>query len=219
MKINEYEPLVRDLIYDFNPVKKAQLIRALCKYYADVDEATAERVLQRMQSKRELLISKDKWILTKGKYVQLTGDDDFSRVDFQSVEMCPPVGDLIEKYCDMKPINCLWIMIDMLPASMDYALHHKPWHISFISAKRKLYEVIYIPFEEEVVKFEMLASESTNFFPDFKENLERVVLLERKNHASSVPKGVGIRYVCVLDESLPAGYRVVDRRKNTWDEL
>lgn len=219
MIINEYEPLVRDLLYDFNPIKKTQVIRALCKYYADVDKETAEGVLQRMQRNRELLISQDGWILTKGKYIQLTGDDGFSKIDFQSEDMCPEIDELVEKYCDMKPINCLWIMIDMLPASMEYALHHKPWHISFVSAKRKLYEVIYIPFDEEIVKFELLASEPTGFYPELKENIERVVVLEKQNHASSVPKGVGIRYICVLDESTPSGYRVIEKRENTWDEL
>ncbi len=217
MKNSECEPLVTDLLYHFNPVRTDQLKRALTKYYEGVDEEKAGKVLISMQKKRSLLMSSDGWTLTKGKYVQLTGDDRYQYVDFQSETPLSDMNEiLVRSDINMKVIHCLWILVDMLPASMEFALTHKPWQISFISRKRELFEVAYIPYEEELLRFELLANLPKDLYDELKPNIKRVVILEKAVHASKVPYGVGIKFVVVLDEKSPAHYRILEKRDEAW---
>ncbi len=217
MKNSECEPFVKDLLYHFNPIRTEQLKRGLCKYYEGVDETKAEKVLLSMQKKRALLMSSDGWTLTKGRYVQLTDDDRYEYADFLSPVPLSDMNEFILRSdVNLKLISCLWILIDMLPYSMEFALTHKPWQLSFISGKRELYEVTYIPQEEEIVRFEMLSNLPRDLYDELKANIRRIVILEKPEHAYRVPQGVGIRFIVTLDDSVPCHYRVVEKREQAW---
>lgn len=209
---------VQDFIYYFNPVRQAQLERAIVKNFKDTDFITAHNIILKCQTERMILISKDGWVMNKGKYVQLTGDDRYMNfvrnVDHEYI--LPEMEKEINKQCNMKLINCLWVLIDMLPASMDFALTHKPFQLGFISAKKEFYQVLYIPLDEEIVKFEMLKALPNDLFLEAKRSIKRVVILENDKHADRVPEGIGIKYVLSLDDSTAAHYKVLEKRSDPW---
>ena len=214
----EYKSFVSELIYHFNPIRQDQLVLALKNYFNDIDDKAALEILDKCQTKRVILLSEDGWALTRGKYVQLTGDDRYKYMNTDKEHMLPRLTNVIQEQCNMKLINCLWILIDMLPASMDFALTHKPFQISFISSKKELYEVIYIQKDEEDAKLEMLKNLPSDLFDIAKKTIKRVVILENEQHAFKVPHGKGIRFVLALDHTRENHYRIIEKREKPWDE-
>ena len=214
----EYKSFVSELIYHFNPIRIDQLALAIKNYFKDIDDELALDIIDRCQTKRVLLLTEDGYAMTKGKYVQLTGDDRYKHMNTSNKYMLPALETVIKERCNMRLINCLWILIDMLPASMDFALTHKPFQISFISSKKELYEVIYIESKEEDAKIEMLRNLPDDLFEIAKKIIKRVVILENEKHAFKVPQGKGIKFILTLDHDRDNHYRIVEKREKTWDE-
>ena len=214
----EYRSFAKELLYYFNPMKTEQMQRAFMKYYANMSDELIRSILYKLQDHRVILMSSDGWLMSRGKYVQLTGDSRYDRLTNGSYTLLPDMKGYVDNQCNMKLINCLWILIDMLPASLDFTLTHKPFQISFMSKKRELYQVIYIPTLEEPARFEMLRALPNDLLDDVKKAIKRIVILEDEKGADRVPQGRGIRFILVIDDSTKTHYRVVQKRENIWQD-
>ena len=214
----EYRSFAKELLYYFNPMKTEQMQRAFMKYYANMSDELVRSILYKLQDHRVILMSSDGWLMSRGKYVQLTGDSRYDMLTNGSYTLLPDMKGYVDNQCNMKLINCLWILIDMLPASLDFTLTHKPFQISFMSKKRELYQVIYIPTLEEPARFEMLRALPNDLLDDVKKAIKRIVILEDEKSADRVPQGRGIRFILVIDDSTKTHYRVVQKRENIWED-
>ena len=214
----EYRSFARELLYYFNPMRTEQMERAFMKYYAKMTDELVHSILFKLQDHRVIMMSSDGWLMSRGKYVQLTGDSKFERLTGGRYTLIPDVKGYVENQCDLKLVCCLWVLIDMLPASLDFALTHKPFQISFMSKKRELYEVIYIPELEEPAKFELLRQLPNDLHDIAKKAIKRVVILENEKSTGQVPQGRGIKFVLTLDDSTKTHYRIVEKRDNNWDD-
>lgn len=216
--LDQYKDFIKDFMYWFNPLKTEQLELALCKYFKDVDTADAKEIISRCQSKRYVLTSPDGWAMTRGVYVQLTGDSKYEYMKASSENMLPVMNNFVINSCNTERLNCLWVLIDMLPASMDFVVTHKPFQLSFTNKNNILYECIYISSENESAKVEMLNLLPRDLFEDAKSAIRRIVIMENPNNAIKIPKGIGVRYILAIDDSKKTHYRVVEKRENIWDE-
>ena len=214
----EYRSFAKELLYYFNPMKTEQMQRAFMKYYANMSDELIRSILYKLQDHRVILMSSDGWLMSRGKYVQLTGDSRYDRLTNGSYTLLPDMKGYVDNQCNMKLINCLWILIDMLPASLDFTLTHKPFQISFMSKKRELYQVIYIPTLEEPARFEMLRALPNDLLDDVKKAIKRIVILEDEKSVDRVPQGRGIRFILVIDDTTKTHYRVVQKRENIWED-
>ena len=214
----EYRSFAKELLYYFNPMRTQQMERAFKKYYANMTDELVKSILYKLQDHRVIMMSSDGWLMSRGKYVQLTGDSKFDSLTGGRYTLIPEIGGYVENQCNMKLIYCLWVLIDMLPASLDFALTHKPFQISFMSKKRNLYEVIYIPEIEEPARFELLSQLPSDLLDSVKNAIKRVVILENEKSKDQVPRGKGIKYILTLDDSFDSHYRVVEKREDNWAE-
>ena len=214
----EYRSFAKELLYYFNPMKTEQMQRAFMKYYANMSDELIRSILYKLQDHRVILMSSDGWLMSRGKYIQLTGDSRYDRLTNGSYTLLPDMKGYVDNQCNMKLINCLWILIDMLPASLDFTLTHKPFQISFMSKKRELYQVIYIPTLEEPARFEMLRALPNDLLDDVKKAIKRIVILEDEKSVDRVPQGRGIRFILVIDDTTKTHYRVVQKRENIWED-
>jgi hypothetical protein len=212
----EYEKLLFDLLYYFNPCRKAQLVRALHRNFKDMKVAEAEKILLNYQSKGHVLLSSDGWAMTKGKYVEYTGDDKFELLTYESDTR---IGNM-NRFCATKEtkkmVDVLWVLVDMLPDSRDFSVFAKPFQVNLVY-KGKLFQVIDIPADEEDLRVATLQAMPNDFFEDFKKNIYRIAIMENPAHAWKVPEGIGFRYVVTIDENEKAHYRIVETRKKKWE--
>jgi len=218
--LKKYGDFAKELLYHFNPMRRQQMEIAIAKNFRGVDSETVQRVLHDLQWDRQILKSADGWVISKNKYVELTGDERFANFvrNVNHEYLLPPLEEYIKESCNMKLINCLWVLIDMLPYSMDFVVTNKPFQLGFISGKNKLYEVTYIENDEEDAKLEMLNLLPRDLYPEAKQATRRIVILENEKHADRVPEGIGVRYVLCLDDKTSTHYRVIDDRKDPWNE-
>ena len=213
---NEYEKILNEIVYYFNPIKVEQLILILKKYFKDVDETKANLILLEYQNKGYIMLSNDGWAMTKGKYVQITGDANYEKVKYDSNERIRDVDYYVVNNCDMKLIKCLWVLIDMLPSSLDFVLTNKPFQLTFFNKKKELFQVIYIGQDEEDLRIEMLKQLPNDYFEDSKELIKRVAIMENTSHSWKIPEHIGFKYIVGLNDDTPTHYEIVEKRKEHW---
>ncbi len=220
IEFNEYEKFLNELIYYFNPCYTAQLHRALTKQFGNLDSRSAYELLAKYQNDGRILLSEDGWAMTKGKYVQITKDSKYENVNVSANPRLQNITRQVKDYCDLKHfrlLDCLWVLIDMLPDSMDFALTNKPFQISLI-AKGQLYQIISIPASEEDLRIDMLTSLPADYYENFRTSVNRIVVMERADHYFKLPKNIGIKFVCVIDHNKPSHIRITKTFDEGWND-
>lgn len=222
IKRNPYEQFIEELVYYFNPIKLEQLQIAMSKCFADLDDKAINYLISSYQERGYILVSKDGWVTTKGKYLECTKDSRYAGINFDKVDrriddFYPFIRD-DEKH--MKIIDALWVLIDMLPDSLDYVLSCKPWQITFISKKTHiLYQVIVINEDEEDIRIEMLKAMPNDFYPEVKPSIRRIAIMENPNHEFKIPHNMGFTHILVMDDSLKTHYRTTKNRLKEKEQI
>lgn len=225
IETNNFEKVLDQIMYHFNPCKTEQLIKVLTNSFANVSTQKAYEILYAYELNGNVLLSEDGWAMTKGKYLQVSGDskEDFIKYD-QNVRI-PPMENIINRQCDteLKYINCLWVLISFLPESLDFSDMSKPFHLSFmgkIKSKNtnktvnKLIEVIDIKADYEDIKIEQIkASPQLPDDEEIKKSIRRIAIIENEKHAWKVPERIGFTHVVTIDDSTASHFRVVEDRK------
>lgn len=222
IKRNPYEELIEELVYNFNPLKLEQLKTALLKCFDELDDKTVNYIISSYQERGYILVSADGWVLTKGKYLELTKDSRYQGVDFNKIER--RIGDIYsyiqndEKH--LKIVNALWVMIDMLPDSLDYVTSSKPWQITFISKKTHiLYQVIVINEDEEDIRIEMLKAMPCDYYDDVKPTIRRIAIMENPKHEFKIPHNMGFTHILRMDENVKTHYVTVKNRLKEKEQI
>ena len=236
MNKEKYDDLLDQILYYFNPCKTEQLISALMKCYSEIETVRQARIiLFKYQGRGRVLLSDDGYAITKGKYEQITEDTKGSKVDFYSQNRITRLENIVQNTCDTKLIDCLWILLDFMPASLDFSLSSKPFNLIFLS-KNRLYQVIKINANEIDRKVEMLKNipycdfqlpvpnlddedkqkEIEQMYKDMKKNFVRIAILENEKHAWKIPEGLGFRFICTIDDTQNTHYKIVEQRKKIW---
>ena len=214
LELNKYEVVMKEFLTWFNPMKTSQLYRILRKYFPELDNEKTLEIVLGYQAKGYVLISADGWALTKQKYIQITNDTKLKGIDYVSEVRLGNISKFIDRYCDKKLINCLWVLIDMLPDSKDFVLTSKPFQITFM-AHGYLYQVIYIAEVEEDLRIAMLKEMPKDYYDETKKYLRRIALMENENHFWKIPEHMGFKYIVALDDS-PAHIKKIKTFKENW---
>lgn len=216
-EFNEFERVLNEIVYYFNPCRTEQLILVLTNYFKNITAKQAKDILYAYETNGHILLSTDGWAMTKGKYSQITGD---SKEEFIKYEQNVRIGDMgatIKQMCssELKYVDALWVLIDMLPDSLDFSPMGKPFDIAFVS-NNKLFQVISIKKIAEDVKIAQLKSLPNNYDDDTKKNTVRIAILEDSTHAFKIPEGLGFRFILAIDNTKSNHYRVIEKRENQW---
>lgn len=214
---NEFEKVLNQIVYYFNPCKTEQLTKVLTNTFKNIDKAKAKEILYGYETNGHILLSADGWAMTKGKYTQITGDTKEEFIKYEQNIRIPNMAKIINEQCssELKYVDILWILIDLLPDSLDYSTMGKPFDISFIS-KNKLYQVISIRTLAEDAKINMLKSMPNEYDEDFKRNIVRIAIMENPEHAFKVPNKLGFKFVLSIDSTQPRHYKIIEKRENIW---
>lgn len=214
LELNEYEAVMKEFLTWFNPMRSNQLYRILRKCFPELDAEKAKEAMLAYQAKGYVLISRDGWAITKQKYIQITKDTKLSGIDYTSEVRIGNISKYIDRYCDMKLIHCLWVLIDMLPDGRDFVLTSKPFQITFM-AHGYLYQVIYIAEVEEDLRIAMLKEMPNDYYEETKKYIRRIALMENEEHYWKVPEHIGFKYIVALDDS-PAHIKKIKTFKEHW---
>jgi len=219
-----YIEFLLGIIKKMSILKTEQLSRALYKTYQGMNRKIANNVLSNMQDHGSILLSPDGWAMTKGTYASISGDKLMENILNKSQFRIPPMDRMIKDYgISMDAIECLWIVIDMLPDSIDFVVNKNPWFLLFDTQKTnedvsKLYEITRIPKNKEEARIEMLRAVSVTKEP-MRQSIVRIALIDDEKHSWMVPH-IGFSYICVLDDNAKSHFKVIEKRtgENLWDE-
>ncbi|MBQ9037213.1 MAG: hypothetical protein IJ115_07160 [Erysipelotrichaceae bacterium] len=218
VEYNEYERFLNELVYYFNPCRTEQLKRALIKNFANLSNEEAMVIITKYQNDGRILLSSDGWAMSKGKYVQMTKDSKYEEVDVNAEVRLPEMGRQIHACCNNKYfrlLDCFWVLIDMLPDSIDFSLTNKPFQLTFV-AQNSLFQVISIPEDEEDLRCDMLKSLPTDYYESFKIKVKRIVLMQNPDHYWKLPENIGIKFIATVDDSKANHLRITKRIENNW---
>ncbi|MBR2702071.1 MAG: hypothetical protein IKE77_08310 [Erysipelotrichaceae bacterium] len=214
----EYEKFLNELVYFFNPCRTKQLERALIKNFANLKVDDVNAILEKYQNEGRILLSDDGWAVTKGKYVQITKDSKYENVEVARNPRLSEMDYLIRQYCSLKYmrlLDCFWVLIDMLPESIDFSLTNKPFQLCFI-AQGRLFQVISIPEDEEDVRCDMLRTLSVDYYENFRTAVNRIIIMAEPDHYWKLPENIGIKFICTIDDSKPNHLRITKRIDRNW---
>ena len=215
-KYNEFELFIRNILAKGSIMKKQQLILCLCRYYSEIYPDTAEDIINHAQKKGILLVSTDGYVMTKGAYSTLTGDTygDDLKLD-EDVRIKQPIN-INGGRTTGNTIDCMWIVANMMPDSNNFIVCPDPWNIQFIVQKNddpaKLFQVMRITKDKEIPSSIMLKNMANDIDKKMRLQIRRIVLLDDDSFAWRFPK-VGVTHIAVIDEKVPNGFRIVEKRK------
>lgn len=214
---NEFEKVLNEIVYYFNPCKTEQLIKVLTNTFKDVDKAKAKEILYGYETNGHILLSTDGWAMTKGKYSQITGDTKEEFIKYEQNIRIPNMAKIINETCtsELKYVDILWIIIDLLPDSLEYSAMSKPFDISFI-AKNKCYQIMSIRAIAEDAKIYQLKSVPNDYDDDFKKTIVRIAIMENEDHAFKIPTNLGFKFIVAIDSTQPRHYRIIEKREKVW---
>lgn len=202
-------------MYYINPCYTDQLVKALEKYFPELNTDQADRTVKAYQGTGKVLLSDDGWAMTKGRYEMMTDDTKNDGINMYGRLRIRNMDNIIKNTCDLRHVYCLWVLIDMLPDSLEFVMTNKPYNLTFLSRNR-LFQVIYIPADQEDKKIAMLQSLPSDYFEAVKESVIRVALMENPSHFWKIPQGIGFKYICGLDDTKDSRYSIVEDRADAW---
>lgn len=245
----EYKNVILDILDKMPVLYTAQLELALMRYDEDLNRKTAHSILYAIQRNGYLLMNKAGWSMTKAAYIHMTGDKFLDSVMFHADYRIDDLLDIyvfspekkgiiaskpVEKLISNKrknDINLMWVIADMYPESAGFVKANPPFNFTFLSegyfdeeTQREepgiCYELMYMPSINEDAMIAMLRSIPPIKDKDIRNSLERVVIMENKDHDFKIP-ALGFSFIGALDNTKECHYSEIRRvdDKEKWNDL
>ena len=240
--INDYEDFIRNLLKKVPLMYTEQLIIALKNTFNDVNDTLAASILLALQRRGYLLLSESGYVMTKGMYRKLTSDKFYDGITLNSDIRIPEEiykfttkkvaitnGFTKEKWAKDKRgtvdsfldkngkalLNCMWVIVDMLPSSENFILGNSPWNIVFDKEANEksdgiLYEVTYIPSNLMRVRCEALKQLPPIEDKEFRNQVRRIAIVDDESNIDLIPK-IGFSHICKLNPELDTRYEVIKK--------
>ena len=227
----EYEDFVKHVTRTAPLLKTEQLRIMISRYFGQTMESIDE-VLFALQRNQAILMSSDGWTVTVGEYIKLTGDRFLRRRNNYEAygETTDEYNRLIgmdDKCSDVnRPLSkALWLVADMMPDSIDFAICESPWVVAFATPPYTaeespngkeipslLYEITYIAKGYESTRTELLRVLPKIQSNHAKDGIRRICILDDPEYAFRVPY-IGFSHIVTMDPTSPRHYRVIETRK------
>lgn len=222
-----YVPLVSSILKRCGLIRRRSLLKILINYDDEVGNGKANKILDHMESKFLLLSNHDDIIFTIGTYRRLNPDDyKLTELDWNTgTRRIRKSIKLNFTFEDTAILDCMDLVADLSPDSLNFALGSTPWYVQFMLPKMgnipaRLFQITKVRTGYEVPTQLMLLNlpRTTNNYI-LKENIRRIAIVEDESTAKLVPF-VGFNLICVMDENEKEGYRVIENRsiEEAWDE-
>lgn len=195
-------------------IKKSQLALALVNYFDGIGLTDAHNIIQKYQTQGRLIIGDNGYVFSRAAYRRITNDYReenlvyHRKYRFQNAQ-------IYENKIDESCIQCLWIVIDMLPGSFNFIKAYKPWDFIFemknSTNKTNLYEVMYISKESELYISEIMNNQPSIKSSDVRESLIRIAVIEDEDDAKNIPY-FGFKYIVSIDHTDKTHYKILEER-------
>ena len=234
----KYEKYVRNILNECPILYVRQIMNALQKTYPECNDRLCAEILKALQRKGRLYLTYDGFVITRGAYLDMTGDKKYDYVDKNGPVRVPEEMSVIKfeankvrtvikrgGVLDLMPrgykdvLDAMWIVIDKMPNITELTRSNSPWIYSFIvgveGKDELLYQVTKFTKKNESLKAEMIKSLPKIKNEAARNSIRRIAIIENESHAWAVPY-LGFKYICVIDDTVPAHFRVVEDglRKN-----
>ena len=220
--LEEYETYIRKILKKVPLMRTEQMETMLMKTFEGTDRTLAGQILTAVQRRGYLLLSEDGWLMTKGIYVQLSGDTFYDELLPQGQCRLPEMDALCRDF-RRGQTELMWLIADLAPMSNDFLMSCGVWDAAFITEdeeekEAKIYELIWIPGRLERVKCELLRTLPEVKDPADRRLIVRIAVMENGVHAYKVPYK-GIRYIVEPDGSA-RHYRIAEKRtgEEVWQD-
>lgn len=248
--IDIYEEFILSILKRIPILRTKQLLIALQKYYEDMSDKLASDILFGLQRKRVIMLSETGWVMTQGMYYRLTNDKFNDGATFRTTYHIPKeigiYGNIhetnnkltwgrirtstIEDELDQHTknyVNCMWLVVDMLPDSEDFFVANPPWNIAFDTSSSdpensKLFLISMVPSSGETTKCEAFRNLPKINDEKLRNSIRRIAIMEDPNHYWKIPH-LGFSHVVALDENMQTNYRIIEARlkdnpKEVWKD-
>ena len=194
--------------------KTEQLILFLHNYLESVPIPHAESIVYEASGHGIFIMTEDGYCITKPCYSVLS--QGIKRGDFQAGRspLFPSV-EIPQHHKDV--IDCLWILLDLLPASIDFTVGQPPWIISFTfpgneTTPSKMAQIARFDAGEEILVKARIEAQPRLEEPQYRSKIVRFAMLDEEEKTELVPYD-GFVYLCKLDENSPYGYQIIEKRE------
>lgn len=223
--VMSYELFVTKIIDELSVARTAQLVRALVNKYKILNTEDAVNMIRKCQRDNILLTSVDGWTVKRKAYGMLTGDFNFSKLDFGGKDRIPyALGEYV-KDVNKPVIDCFWIISSLMPISEYFMLHNNPWHICFSTSRHNKEDDSYDSAYYKIVKLDGIGT-NNDVIPAvamlneaikledkrFINITHHIAVIENFSSASYIPKDM-FDFVCLINENAEEGYVMVDDAK------
>lgn len=216
--LDKYQEFVQSLLKRVPILQTEQLTTALVNLY-DINYKESLEIMQALQNKGVLLLSVDGYAMTRAAFIRLIDskriEDAHTSVNYSY--RLPEMRHLIEKdEYHLNLIDCMWIVVDMLPLSKNFVVCPEPWDIVFDVAEDennsgRLYQITRIPSSKEDIRCELLRCLSP--VPDYiKDKITRIAIMDNEEHNWMVPH-IGFSHIVKLDAAEQRHYLITETRE------
>jgi len=210
-----YSDYLVDFINKVGVCKLTQLIKLLKNKGDKLDDKQIEKILNYACIDGKILVSQNDYVLSKYKFADVgvkRYQNDLSQGDLRRIQ-----SDYLPKKIEGDIIDCLWIVIDLMPDSQEFSVGDGlPWSFSWLQGdgeECKVIQLCRIPDREEVTREALIASDELNKHLRWREKVSRIALVDRVDKLYLVPK-LGFRNICMLDDSVEAHFKLVEQRND-----
>ena len=214
-RLEEYKEFIQSIVRKVPILRTEQLSAALVNTY-DVNYKDALAILRELQNVGVLLLSEDGYAMTRQAYLKLMGGRKIEGAKTSYAAKISPMHELVAKneyYLNL--IDCMWIVVDMLPLSQRFVVCPEPWDIVFDTASdddnpSMFYQITRIPADREDVRCELL--KCVRKISDYmRDKTVRIAIMDNENHNWMVPH-IGFSHIVKLDPSNYRHYVITETR-------
>ena len=196
-------------------VRTEQLVKALMNTYVDMSADRAGVILRSLQRDNRLLMSSDGWTVTYGAYLKRTRNKFFDNLVYGMPYRIKEPFDVYVTNDDRNASDLFWIIIDMLPDSIDFMKSSPPWNMLFITKKsekkkQKLYLLVTIEEGVEHLQIPVLVNNTDYNNENIKDDL-RMIALFKNMESFEIADTSLFSYSCVLDNTKDRHFRLVKK--------
>ena len=225
-EIEKYQTFIIEILRRIPILKADQLRRALQASFRGLDWENACEILTALQRRGYVLLSPDGWAMTKGVYKTLSGDRFCQKLlqdlDYRLPNMTQKIN---RQGVSMDVIDAFWVVIDMMPASINFVVNSQPFVLLFDTDKNKdeiskVYEITKISKSREDSRCELLRQLTKITDPNMQKRTVRIAVIENEKHSWMVPH-IGFTFICVLDKNESTNLRIVEKREgeDIWSDV
>ena len=121
-------------------------------------------------------------------------------------------------------IDCMWLIADMMPYSVDFFTNVSPWTMCFISEPEeegmgKIYEIIYISEKKKDALIQALKSLEEIKSKKLRDCIRRIAIVENKEIAEEIPL-IGFKFITEIDDKEEKNYSILSKMnvEESWSE-